>query len=92
MYRHRDVVAKSEVVQHVDSEEHRDVWKPSNQRDSSIFDEERRAGGGEVNRPSEESRDNELDEGDEETAIRFFSVEMPVSAFKVAGFTAAALT
>lgn len=45
-----------------------------------------------MNRPSEESRDNELDEGDEETAIRFFSVEMPVSAFKVAGFTAAALT
>lgn len=82
MYRHGDLVAESKVIQHVDSEEHHDVRKPSNQWDSSFFHEEWRVGGGEVRRPCKESRDNELDESDKETAIRFLSVEMLVRAIK----------
>lgn len=83
MYRDGDIVAESEVVQHVDGEEHQDVGKPSNQRNSSIFDEKGRAGGREVRGPCEESRDDELDEGDEEAATGFFSAKSMVSSRRV---------
>ncbi len=92
MDRHGNIVAKSEIVQHVDSEEHQDIRKPSNQGDSSFFDKEWRMGGGEVRWPCEESRYNELDESDEEAAIRFLSVEILVSASKVSIFIASRLT
>lgn len=44
MHRHRDVVAESEVIQHVDGEEHDNIWKPSSQRDGAVFEEEGRSG------------------------------------------------
>lgn len=79
MYRYGDVVAESEVIQHVDCEEHQDVRKPSNQRNSPVFDEKGRAVGGEVRWPCEEGRDDELDEGDEEAASGFFSARYMIS-------------
>lgn len=69
MYRDRDAIAKGEVVEHVDSEEHQGTQDQSSQRNSAPLEEERWTAGGEVSRPCDKSCYNELDEGDEESFL-----------------------
>ena len=66
MYWNGDVVAKGEIVEHVDGEKHHGTGDHSSQRDSALPEEERWMAGGEVSWPCDESRYNELDEGDQE--------------------------
>ena len=66
VHRHRDVVPKSEVVQHVDGAEKDDIGYPYDERDCSGFEEERRMRGGEVGRPCHDCHEEELADGDEE--------------------------
>ena len=67
MYRDRDVVAKGEVVEHIDSKEHQGTCKQPSQRNSASLKEQRWSAGGEVSWPCEESCYDELDESDQET-------------------------
>ena len=67
MYRDGDVVAKGEVVKHIDSEEHQGTQNQSCQGESAALKEEWWTAEGEVSWPCDESCYNELDEGDEES-------------------------
>ena len=67
MYRDRDVIAKGEVVEHIDSEEHQRTQKQSGHRDTTPLKERWWIAEGEVSRPCDESCHNELNEGDEKT-------------------------
>lgn len=66
MHWDRNVIAKSKIVEQIDSEEHEHIWQPSCQRDTPRLEEERRSFDGEVGWPGEDGGDDELDEGDEE--------------------------
>ena len=67
MYRHRNVVSKSEVVKHVDSAEKDDVGHPYDQRYCSWFEKKRWMRSGKVRWPCQDRNKEELAEGDEET-------------------------
>ena len=66
MYRDRDIVTKSEVVEQIDSEEHEYVRHPAHQWDLSRLEKERGSIDRGVSWPCEESDNNELDESYEE--------------------------
>ena len=61
MYGHRDVIAKSEVVQSVDGKEDEDIWEPANEGYGAWFEEERWVGEREMGRVGEGSGEEELD-------------------------------
>ena len=67
MYRDGDVVAKGEIVEHIDSKEHQGAQNQSGQGESAPLKEEWWTARGEVSWPCDESCYNELDEGDEES-------------------------
>ena len=66
MHWDRDIIAKSEIVQQIDSEENEYIRHPSRQWDVSRLEEEGRSIDREVRGPCEERDNGKLDEGYEE--------------------------
>jgi len=63
MYRYGDIVAKGEVVQHVDREEKEDIRYPADYRHRGNFQRPWTIRRGDVGRQRKEEGDEELDEG-----------------------------